>query len=377
MTDHDEITRLWSDDELDEALRGLHAEQRDTTIVLAIARTKVMAAAHGNPVPHSEASTSSSHQAPPAGLTAPARTRRRWIRVALAAGAAAVLVTIGLLVPSFVTKQNKPVNSAGAISALNEAAVAALGATDEPVAPGQFRYIETHSWNTVFSGYDVYQDENLSEVWVPAIPDDPAQDWMLDRRPTGNRVWIDGSEEQAREDGTFTDPVTGGITLRTTAPCGNFYGPGPCPREGSWQDPTPSFLAALPRDPAALFARLQADAPDNGRGNAELLVYAADALRTGMVPADLRAALYQTLARLDGVELVDQATNLDGRGGTAIGIDDGQFRQDIIIDPSTGLFIGEREVLTGDYDGAPDGTTFSYTAVDTAVVDSIGAIPAN
>jgi hypothetical protein len=142
-----------------------------------------------------------------------------------------------------------------------------------------------------------------------------------------------------------------------------------------WQDPTPSFLASLPRDPSQLYQRLLADAPDNGRGNAELLVYAADALRTGLVPADLRAALYQTLTRLDGVDLVDQAVNLDGRVGTAIGIDDGQFRQDIIIDPTTGAFIGEREVLTGDYDGAPDGTTFNYTAVRTAVVDTIGSIP--
>ena len=382
MTDHDGTTRLWSDDELDEALRGLHStpldasEQRDPTIVLAIARAKVMAAADGELVPGAAAaaSTPSSHQ-PPTVFTPRARTRRRWFGVALAAGIAAVLVAIGLLVPSFVTKQNKPVNSADAINALNAAAVAALGATDEPVAAGQFRYIETHSWNTVFSGYDIYQDENLSEVWVPAIPDDPAQDWMLDRRPTGNRVWIEGSEAQARDDGTFTDPLTGGNALRTTAPCGNFYGPEACPRAGSWQDPTPSFLAALPRDPAQLYERLQADAPDNGRGNAELLVYAADALRTGLVPADLRAALYQTLTHLDGVDLVDNAANLDGRIGTAIGIDDGQFRQDIIIDPSTGAFIGEREVLTGEYDGAPDGITFGYSAVDTAVVDTIGAIP--
>ena len=188
---------------------------------------------------------------------------------------------------------------------------------------------------------------------------------MLDRRPTGNRVWIEGNEAASprgrhlhRPGGPVASPCAG------TAPCGNFYQPGPCPRTGSWQDPTPSFLAGLPRDPGQLYARLQADAPDNGRGNAELLVYAADALRSGLVPADLRAALYQTLTRLDGVDLVDQAANLDGRVGTAIGIDDGQFRQDIIIDPTTGAFIGEREVLTGDYEGAPEGTTFNYSAVN-------------
>ena len=384
MSDHDEITRLWSDEELDEALRGLQAEPRDSAGALAAARVKVLAAATGDPVNGAivAVSTTPADNASPAGDEAPALgRRRRWVRVVLAAGIAAVLVTIGLLIPSFFTTdrggthQARPVNTAEAIGVLNLAAAAALGATDEPVAPGQYRYVETHAWSTVFDGYNVFQDETLSQVWVPAIPDDPTQDWMIDRRPTGNRVWIEGTEEQAREDGTSTNPMDIGVSLQATAPCGNFYGPGPCPRPGLWQDPTPSFLAGLPRDPTQLYERLQADAPDNGRGNAELLVYAADALRTGLVPADLRAALYQTLTRLDGVDLVERAVNLDGRVGTAIGIDDGQFRQDIIIDPTTGAFIGEREVLTGDYEGAPDGTTFSYTAVSTAVVDTIGTIP--
>ena len=376
MTDQHEITRMWSEDELDAALRGLHTDQPDPTTALAIARVKVMAAVSGEPMTGSLAATatpgSDTHGE---AATSVAPKRRRWIPIAVGAGIAAVVVAVGLLVPSYVTEHNKPANSAAAISALNQAAVAALGATDEPVAAGQYRYIGTHSWSTVFSGYDTFQDEDLTEVWVPAIPDNPTQDWMLDRRPTGNRVWIQGSEEEARNDGTYMDPVTAGVTLRTTAPCGNFYGPGPCPRAGSWQDPTPSFLAGLPRDPTQLYARLQADAPDNGRGNAELLVYAADALRSGLVPADLRAALYRTLTRLDGVELTDRAANLDGRVGTAIGIDDGQFRQDIIIDPTTGAFIGEREILTGEYEGAPEGTTFSHTAVTTGVVDTIGAIP--
>lgn len=289
---------------------------------------------------------------------------------------AAVLVAVALIVPSFVTDRGRPVNSAEAVDVLNRAAVAALGATDEPVAAGQYRFIETHAWSTVFSGYQIFQQENLTQLWVPADPDDPAQEWMIDRRPTGNRVWIVGNEQEAREDGTYTDPSESEVTLRTTAPCGNFYRPGSCPRaDGVWQDPTPEFLAGLPRDPAQLYARLQADAPVNDRGSAELFVYAADALRTGLLPADLRAALYQALTRVDGIELTERAVNLDGRAGTAIGVDDGQFRHDIIIDPATGVFIGEREVLTEDLEGAPEGTTMQYTAVTTDVVDAIGALP--
>jgi hypothetical protein len=381
MADHDGITRLWSDDDLDEALRELHTPTRDGTQALASARARLMAAATGDPAPVTPVRTPvfPSSGAPADATANGARKfgRRRRLRFALVAGVAAVLVAIGMLVPSFVTERNRPVNSADAIGVLNHATVAALGAADEPVGPGQYRYIGTHAWWTYFSGYDIARDENLIEMWVPAAPDDPNQQWMLDRRPTGNRVWIKGSEQQARDDGTFVDAVDNGITLRATAPCGNFYTPGPCPRAGSWQDPTPAFLAGLPRDPAQLYQRLQADAPVNDRESAELFVYVADALRTGLVPADLRAALYEALTRIDGIELTDQPANLDGRVGAAIGIDDGQFRHDIIIDPATGVFIGEREVLTDDLEGAPEGTTMNYTAVQTAVVDAIGTVPTN
>jgi hypothetical protein len=366
---------MWSDDELDEALHALHSETVDATSALAGARTRLLAAAADDPVTCSAPPRPASLLVDAMSADPVVRYRRRWWRPALAVGVAAVLLGIGLFIPSFVTDRNRPINSAEAIGVLNHAAAATLGAVDQPVGSSQYRYVETHAWWTGFSGYQVFQDENLIRTWVPADPADPTKDWMLDRRPTGNRVWIIGDEQQARDDGTFMDALETGVTLQATAPCGNFYAPGSCPRAGSWQDPTPAFLVGLPRDPAQLYSRLQADAPANDRGSAELFVYAADALRTGLVPADLRAALYQTLTRIDGIELSDHAANLDGRVGTAIGIDDGQFRRDIIIDPGTGTFIGEREVLTDDLDGAPEGTTMSYSAVRTTVVDAIGIVP--
>ena len=380
MTAHRGISRLWSDDELDEALSRLHVAAPDDAESLSTARVRLLAAAGGQPIGalpgrSREPSHSSRDHAGPPTIAYPPKRRYR-LRIALGAVVAAVLVAVGLLLPTFVTRQNKLGNSAEAIAVLNQAAVGALGATDEPVGPGQYRYIETHVWSTVFGGYDIFRDEQLTRIWVPAQPDDPLEKWMIDRHPTGSRVWIEGSEEQARKDGTFLDPQQTGVTLQATAPCGNFYGSRTCPRtDGLWQDPTPSFLAGLPRDPAELLERLQADAPANGRGPTELLVYAADALRTGLVPADLRAALYQALTRLDSVELTEDAVNLDGLTGSAIGMNDGQIRQDIIIDPASGAFIGDREVTTDDLDDAPAGTTLSYTAVTTAVVDAIGVVP--
>ncbi|MFC4951121.1 hypothetical protein [Pseudonocardia sp. GCM10023141] len=200
-------------------------------------------------------------------------------------------------------------------------------------------------------------------------------DWLLVRSDTGQRKWLQGSESEARAAGLPADAVR--PPERITARCGSFYGPetDQCTGPGSWQVPTPAFLAGLPRDPAQLLARLERDVPDNIRGNAELLVYATDLLRTGLVPADLRSALYLALAHVGGVTVTAGAVNLDGRSGVALGIDVRSSRQEIIVDPATGAFIGEREVaLRGDR-SKPAGTVLGYTSVRSGVVDQLGATP--
>src|SRR5205823_12699838 len=63
----------------------------------------------------------------------------------------------------------------------------------------------------------------------------------------------------------------------------------------------------------------------------------ADRLRTGVVPADLRAALYKTAALIPDVTAGDRQATVDCRAGIAIGIPtpDGGTRRDIIIDPTS------------------------------------------
>lgn len=77
-------------------------------------------------------------------------------------------------------------------------------------------------------------------------------------------------------------------------------------------------------------------------------------LRTGVVPADLRAALYKAAALIVGVTMADKQATVDGRTGIAVGIptSDGVARRDIIIDPTSGLVIGEQDVLLKDYPGS-------------------------
>jgi hypothetical protein len=300
------------------------------------------------------------------------RRRRRWPSLAIAASTVAALVVGAMLIGLPGTGPA----SAEARAVLEQAARSTITAVDPPLRPDQYRYVGTRAWwlSTV-----VRQDgaplsalvENRIEYWVPA---DPASDWLMVSGTTGRYTVVQGTEDELRATGALdADPAE-----RITAGCGAFYGPetNQCTGPGSWQNPTPEFLAGLPRDPDELFDRLDRDAPDNSRGNAELLVYAADLLRNPLlVPADLRSALYQALTRVGGLTVTPGAVNLDDRPGTALGIDDGTSRTEIIIDPATGTFIGEREVTITDVDGWPAGTVISKTSVTNAVVDAIGEAP--
>ena len=75
------------------------------------------------------------------------------------------------------------------------------------------------------------------------------------------------------------------------------------------------------------------------------------------------------LAAAPGLEVTDDVANLDGRFGTALGIDDPSGNRDeVIIDGWAGEFIGERQV-------APDGTVGAFTAVTTRGADRLGVVP--
>ena len=69
----------------------------------------------------------------------------------------------------------------------------------------------------------------------------------------------------------------------------------------------------------------------------------------------------------------DRAATLDGGTGIAFGRDESNgIRQEIIIDPITGLMIGEQQVLLRDdiMPGVPAGESIGWTTVTTTVVDS-------
>jgi hypothetical protein len=261
----------------------------------------------------------------------------------------------------------------------------ALAVSDRPARPDQYRFVDTHAWWLGTFGPHQHLTEHRLRMWVPRRSD---REWLLIRELTGAQRWLTGSAEAARADG---------FDLRDVAPVGRFAArhgqfdtgspaddldldPEPEARcvsadavpRGSWKAPTPEFFARLPVDPQRLLATLLEDNPGAWFGP---FAAAVTALRTGLVPAPLRGALYKVVTGLPDVR-VGRAANLDGQECLALVHDAGRTRTELMVDPADGQFAGERDTLrTASRCGLPAGTVISTTAVRTAVVDGPGLRP--
>ena len=302
------------------------------------------------------------------------RRQRWWPRLSAAAAAAAV---VAVLAATALHRDGSP--PAGAMvevaQTLNAAADAEIRTVDVTVPPGQFRYIATHAfylenYQAADGRLHIARTGSRAEIWVPA---DRKAEWLRRETDTGERVWLVGTAESSREAG-IDQSVRPPTELR--ARCGDWY-EDPCDRDADWQSPNDAFLADLPRDPRELFDRLRDDS--DGKGNDKdqaVLGAAADALRSGLLPADLRAALYRALALLPGLLITERTATLDGRAGTAYGIAAAGTVREVVIDPATGDFIGERERLVAPMDGMRPGTLIASTSVTYGISPAAGAPPA-
>jgi hypothetical protein len=238
--------------------------------------------------------------------------------------------------------------SAHAADVLRATAAQTMTFVDPVAKPGEYLLVHTHA-NWRFSSQDA--SGNIStgmnaqtiDVYVPGNRD---EDWVLDRD------W--GSISPAPVD----DEVI-------RAKDGHFYG-------GPWTPLNDEELDALPRDGQALYdhfnAQYQGGSASRDENN---FVRITDLLRLGLVPADLRSGLYDALALIPGVTASEQA-NFDGKVGVAIGRTEplrAGERAEIIIDPDTGLVIGERSIMTVAAFGFGSNDVVGHTAIDYRIVD--------
>jgi hypothetical protein len=128
-------------------------------------------------------------------------------------------------------------------------------------------------------------------------------------------------------------------------------------------------LAALPLDPSDLLDRIREGW--TGRRlttDAQLLDAIGELLARGDASPDLRAALFEAAARLDGVELLGTVTDRLGREGVGLAAGSGQGRVVVVVDPRSTFLLSIEEHVGG-------GVTWrAYT--DLATVDAAGERPA-
>jgi hypothetical protein len=314
---------------------------------------------------------------------------------ALAAGACAVVVISGTASPPGEADPGPHIaaphlEALTASMVLSSAAEEALRFEDPVVAPGQYLAIRTDGLYLAqgWTEQDAERarsetDGDLSAI-TPAsflenfhdevyIPADRTQEWVYIRcarslastfGPRSEEFAAQVERENAQYDRDRFERMPAGVW-----PGGGTFG-GFFTGQGSSTD-----FASLSDDPEELLAMIYEVNGQAGQSrDGQALVWIADTLRGGTVPAEVRATLYEAAALIPGVTVTERETNLNGATGIAVGRVEtvSNVRQDIIIDPDTGQFIGERTVSLDGFADIPAGTTVGYTAVTTSVV---GAAP--
>ncbi|MEV0403367.1 CU044_5270 family protein [Actinoallomurus sp. NPDC050550] len=245
--------------------------------------------------------------------------RRRLFRIAVAGGLVAVAAATGITVVGNTGKradhrhpepdvvfQGTPV--ANAVDLANRAAQAALAKPFTAPGPLQWIYIQTRS-------------APLADSSEPNGPVAPHR-----RQTTAQWIRADG-KKQANMD------ASGNMTIDDLMPA-----------EPRFDYP---YLSSLPTDPDRLLATLRASA-DEPLGPRDLVVFSNIGvfMRNGLIPPKVQAALFQVLSRLQGVQLIRQATDAAGRSGVAFAItEEGYLRNELILDSRTFSYLGERSVV--------------------------------
>ena len=289
---------------------------------------------------------------------APRRHRSTKRRAFAASGLVAAAIVATLVVANVASPRGA---SAEAAEVLHSAAFASIHANDPFVGPGQYLKIETTEAALEFSDHAAYVSSQRVILWVPA---DRRDNWVQSRQQLPPGKQYGDASDSIRED--FTGPRADGhkpgdVVLHQSA-AGRFI-----------SYPLPfAELAALPDNPDALHDYLYSHVSGDQSKDQEVYGEIRQLLIYGLVPAKVRGAMYEVLAEIPGVYLSAGRANLAGRTGVGISLLDssGNYIQQLIIDPMTGLMIGTRDLGINAAGTVPAGVSQDWTAVTTSVVDS-------
>ena len=140
----------------------------------------------------------------------------------------------------------------------------------------------------------------------------------------------------------------------------------------------PAYVTHLPRTVKAMKRYLLRSAA-TGQGTppaaGAIMGIVSDTYQS-LVPHRASALMFQALAKIEGIRVVDHATTLAGRKGIAVAAyDPSQGTLDeLIFDPKTYLYIGDSQIALNST-SMPKGTVNGNAVRQIAVVDKAGQLP--
>ena len=294
---------------------------------------------------------------------------RRRVPILVAGSIAAVLAVTAAVV--LAPRAAEP--SAAAV--LERAAHATIAAAPIELQPGEYLRVEVRESALGYvtsngKDYDgAYVVPSVTVTWIPA---DQSAAWVREQYSAPAAAFFGGADVRKAAAAEYATDAHQGDADSVSRVAGGDFTNGEL---GGTPDGmiTTTDIRSLPRDPAALLKRI-ADAPgDVGASRDERVMdTVAQLLASGLVPLDLQAAMYRTLALLPALTVTHDQVSLDGRIGTALGLPSAQGRDvsEIIVDDATGAYIGDRTVQTTTAGSVPAGTTASSTSVRISVTRS-------
>jgi len=273
---------------------------------------------------------------------------RRALVPVLAAAAVAAAAVVAVVA----TRTTEP----AAAAVLERAAEAARGHAPPLPGPGEYLYVRS-----VDASLATRVDEPSYSVLLPHV----------------REVWLGPGSGRMRT-------TTGAPTFLSERDRARWIAAGRPPLPGATRvgdTRIRSRRSAVPADPAAAYAHLEAQArtKDSSFAWAMFQLVGGEFRHMLTTPAQ-RAALYAAAARVPGIDLVGDVTDRVGRSGVAIAVltDDATARLQLVVDPGSGRLLAEEEVvLEGNAFAYPAGTVIAHTTyTHVELVDGVDARPA-
>lgn len=303
--------------------------------------------------------------APGAGRPAGGRFRITWTarRVAIGGGLAAVLAA-ALLAGSIAGWWGPgPGASAAAVRVLDRAARLALRGPALAVRPSRLVFIESLTASATITGRSghaprVTIQPELREIWLSV---------------NGTR---DGLLREQPRSGTAPGHPTGPWQYTRLPGCHGQHPAAPPHALGSSCDPVPGAPRGLPTTTAGMVRYLYRHLDGQNPPDQQAFITAGDLIRESYIPPAALAAVFRAAAQIPGVTVARHAVTADGRPGIAVQRIFNGISQQLIFDPASYAFIGERQVAVSAASGLRAGTILDSTAVlRVAIVDRAGQLP--